>query len=87
MNLESNTDYEHELEKYHENFEEAIESVCPVKGGGDDKRQFFIEGICGCSGIGFDVDKFNREEKPDLENLEHSFDSQIPKIPNSSTEQ
>lgn len=84
MNIESNTDYENELEKYNQNFEDAIDSVCPVKGGGDDKRQFFIEGICGCSGIGFNVDKFHTKgEKADFENLDHSFDSQIPKIPSS----
>lgn len=84
--MDGNTDYESELEKYNDNLEEAIEAVCPIKGGGDEKRQFFIESICGCSGIGFDVEKFAREEKPDSENLEQSFDSQIPKIPSSQTQ-
>ena len=44
------------------NFEQALDTICPIKGGGDDKRRFFIEGICECVGVGFDVDKRNAKD-------------------------
>lgn len=79
MNMDGNTDYEEELEKYNENFEKALDTICPIKGGGDEKRRFFIEGICECVGVGFDLDRYNKKEG-DL-NIDHlnadlSFETQ-----------
>ena len=53
-----------------------MDTICPVKGGGEDKRKFFIEGICECIGVGFDIDRFNQEEndKIDPQNWDISFD-------------
>jgi hypothetical protein len=74
--MDGTTDYEEELEKYSDNFEKAMDTICPVKGGGEDKRKFFIEGICECIGVGFDIDRFNQEEndKIDPQNWDISFE-------------
>jgi hypothetical protein len=75
MNMDSNTDYEEELEKYNENFEKALDTICPIKGGGDDKRRFFIEGICECVGVGFDLERYNQKgEGENGDPLELSFE-------------
>jgi hypothetical protein len=77
MNMDSNTDYEEELEKYNENFEKALDTICPIKGGGDDKRRFFIEGICECVGVGFDLDKYSQKEYTNiLQKADLSFETQ-----------
>lgn len=59
-----------------ENFQKALDTVCPIKGGGDDKRRFFIEGICECVGVGFDVERFNQREEFESDLLEPSFEMQ-----------
>lgn len=67
MSSESSVDYEKLIEKYSENFDKALDAICPVKGGGDDKRKFFIEGICECVGVGFDIDRFHQEESDKID--------------------